>query len=118
MLGKLGDSARLRHIFDAIIEIEIYLTNTSLEEFNDNSMARFATVKQLEIIGEASKHLSEEIKLRFSAVEWKQIIGMRNVLVHEYFGIDNRLIWQIIKEELPDLKEKIKEIIDAMNQKG
>jgi uncharacterized protein with HEPN domain len=58
----------------------------------ENSMMRFACVKQMEIIGEASNHISDETKLKFTTVEWSQIIGMRNVFVHEYFGIDSNLV--------------------------
>ena len=70
-------------------------------------MMRFACIKQMEIIGEASNHISTETKERFSTIEWAQIIGMRNVFVHEYFGVDSSLVWEIIKNDLPDLKTKI-----------
>ena len=70
-------------------------------------MMRFACIKQMEIIGEASNHISTETKERFSTIEWAQIVGMRNVFVHEYFGIDSSLVWEIIKNDLPDLKSKI-----------
>ena len=73
----------------------------------ENSMMRFACIKQMEIIGEASNHISTETKERFSTIEWAQIIGMRNVFVHEYFGVDSSLVWEIIKNDLPDLKTKI-----------
>ena len=61
----------------------------------------------MEIIGEASNHISTETKERFSTIEWAQIVGMRNVFVHEYFGVDSSLVWEIIKNDLPDLKSKI-----------
>ena len=61
-------------------------------------MMRFACIKQMEIIGEASNHLSAELKSKFSEIEWAQIIGMRNVFTHEYFGIDSSLVWEIIKK--------------------
>jgi uncharacterized protein with HEPN domain len=92
MRGKLGDIARLNHILDSINEIETYLVNTDFDSFMNNSMMRFACIKQMEIIGEASDHISEEIKIKFSEIEWAQIKGMRNIFVHEYFGIDSRLV--------------------------
>jgi uncharacterized protein with HEPN domain len=58
----------------------------------ENSMMRFACIKQMEIIGETSNHISSDTKLKFTTVEWSQIIGMRNVFVHEYFGIDSNLV--------------------------
>ena len=85
MRGKLGDSIRLQHILEAIHEIETYLVSSDFTEFMNNSMMRFACIKQMEIIGEASNHISEDIKSKFTDIEWAQIIGMRNIFVHEYF---------------------------------
>ena len=67
----------------------------------------------MEIIGEAGNHITDEIKLKFLGVEWAQIVGMRNVFVHEYFGVDSRIVWEIIKEDLPDLKKKVIEILNS-----
>lgn len=117
MRGKFGDEVRLQHILDAICEIESYLINVEFSDFITNSMMRFACIKQMEIIGEASNHISDEAKSRFSEIEWSQIIGMRNVFVHEYFGVDTYLVWEIIKNDLPDLKIKVIEILDQVNKK-
>jgi uncharacterized protein with HEPN domain len=114
MQGRTRDKIRLRHILDAIIEVENYSLDTDFSGFMKNSMMRFACIKQLEIIGEAGNHISNEIKASFSTIEWSQIIGMRNVFVHEYFGIDSKLVWDIIKNDLPGLKSKIAEILDSM----
>ena len=116
MRGKLGDKVRLNHILEAIIEIESYLNDADFDTFMENSMMRFACVKQMEIVGEASNHISEEVKNRFSEIEWSQIIGMRNVFVHEYFGVDSRLVWEIIRLDLPDLKDKVIAIIDSISK--
>jgi uncharacterized protein with HEPN domain len=114
MRGKLGDKARLRHILDAIVDIESYLSEADYELFLNNSMMKFACIKQLEIIGEASGHISDEIKMQFSEIEWSQIRGMRNIFVHEYFGIDTKLVWEIIKLDLPDLKSKVLAIVNTL----
>lgn len=114
MRGKLGDKARLQHILDAIIEIESYLQNSDFPDFLANSMMRFASIKQMEIIGEASNHISIETKSKFSDIEWAQIVGMRHVFVHEYFGVDSTLVWEIIKKDLPDLKGKIGQILEGV----
>ena len=116
MRGKLGDRARLNHILDSIVEIETYLLNVDFEAFLENSMMRFACIKQMEIIGEASNHISEELKALFTDIEWNSIKGMRNVLVHEYFGIDTRLIWEIIKYDLPELKTKVIGVISSLSE--
>ena len=114
MRGKLGDKLRLQHIYDAILETESYLLNKGLSDFMGNSMMRFACSKQMEIIGESSNHVSDETKSKFTSIEWSQIIGMRNVFVHEYFGVDSTLVWEIIKNDLPDLKGMIKQIMDTI----
>jgi uncharacterized protein with HEPN domain len=114
MRGRLGDKARLQHILDAILEVENYLVNADIKSFMENSMMRFACIKQLEIIGEAGNHISEETKSKFSDIEWSQIIGMRSVFVHEYFGVDSNLVWEIIKGDLPDLKIKIITILQSI----
>lgn len=77
-------------------------------------MMRFACIKQIEIIGEAANLITPETKLIFSDLEWKQIIGMRHILVHEYFGVDFNLIWQVIIDDLPSLKSKISGLIDSI----
>jgi uncharacterized protein with HEPN domain len=114
MRGKLGDKARLNHILEAINEIESYTANTDYDAFIENSMMRFACIKQMEIIGEAGNHISEEIKSRFSDIEWSQIKGMRNIFVHEYFGIDSKIVWDIITSDLPELKRKIIAVIETL----
>lgn len=116
MKGEKGDISRLQHIYDAIIEIENYVQNRNFSDFISNSMLRFACIKQLEIIGEASNHISSERQNKFSAIEWAQIIGMRNVFVHEYFGIDLDIAWQIIEFDIPELKLKIAEILEEMKR--
>ena len=88
MRSELGDKIRLQHILDAIEEIQKYLTSADFEIFLENSMMRFACIKQMEIIGEAGNQITSDTKENFSSIEWSQIIGMRNVFVHEYFGID------------------------------
>ena len=114
MQSELGDEIRLKHILDAIEEIEKYLLEVDFPIFIENSMMRFACIKQMEIIGEASNHISDELKSKFTDVEWAQIVGMRNVFAHEYFGIDSSLVWEIIKNDIPELKEKVKLILQSI----
>ena len=114
MRGRIGDKVRLLHILDAIGEIEGYILQTDFKAFLNNSMMRFACVKQLEIIGEASGQISEETKQQFPEVEWNKMKGMRNILVHEYFGIDTRVVWEIIIDDLPGLKKQVEEILKSI----
>lgn len=105
------DLIRLQHILDAIEEIEKYTLEVSFSDFEQNSMMLHASVRQLEIIGEASNHLSNEIIATYQTVEWKQIIGFRNLLIHEYFGVDIAVVWNVIQFDLPHLKNEIITII-------
>lgn len=114
MRGKPGDKVRLQHILDAILEIENYSHDEDFSGFMKNSMMRFACIKQMEIIGEACNYVSDEIKAKFPDIEWSQIIGMRNIFVHEYFGVDPNVVWEIIKVDLPGLKEKVIEILNLI----
>ena len=112
MQDRLGDKVRLLHIIDAINEIENYLQDTDLEDFVKNSMMFNATLRQLEIIGEASNKLSEKLLIDNPSIPWARIIGLRNLVIHEYFGIDDFTIWNVIKINLPDLKVKITAILE------
>lgn len=114
MLDRLGDKVRLFHIIDAINEIEIYTENVSLDDFVKNSMMFNATLRQLEIIGEASNRLSEQLLQNNTDIPWARIIGLRNLVIHEYFGIDDITIWNVIKINLPSLKEKISRIVSEL----
>jgi len=116
MRGRVGDRARLSHILEAILEIESYLVHADFEEFLRNSMMRFACIKQLEIIGEASTHISEELKSEFPEIPWSQIRGMRNVFIHEYFGFDSRLVWEINFSDIPDLRVQIEGLVDSFEK--
>ena len=114
MRGDLGDRARLQHILDAIFEIELYTRQVGFYAFAANSMMRFASIKQLEIIGEAANSLTDEFKRRVSDVEWRAIIGLRNILVHHYFGIDENVVWGIIQKDTPELKVKVVGILESL----
>ena len=111
MQGKSGDIARIKHIYQAISEIEKYVESRTFTDFLKDSMFRFACIKQLEIIGEASNHISIETQQKFSDIQWAQIIGMRNLFIHEYFGIDLNVAWEIIEDDIPELKIKVHEIL-------
>ena len=98
-------------MLEAIREIQEYTLGADVQTFTGNSMMYNASLRQLEIIGEAANHLSMEIHLDFPEVPWARIIGLRNLVIHEYFGVDDLSIWSVIQYNLPDLKEKIEHII-------
>jgi uncharacterized protein with HEPN domain len=114
MPDRLGDKVRLQHILDAIGEIENYIENVDFDTFSTNSMMFNATVRQLEIIGEAANRLNDELQTAYSEIPWRQIIGLRNMVIHEYFGIDKVLVWEVVTNNLPDLKNKISRIFETI----
>ena len=85
MKGQLSDKARLNHILDAIQAIEGYVKDISFAEFSDSSEKTFATVKQFEIIGEAANRITAPTRQIDSSIKWSMIIGLRNILVHDYY---------------------------------
>lgn len=111
MKGQLTDKIRIQHILDAISETEVYLTKVKFEDFLINSEKRFATIKQIEIVGEACSHISKGLKIKYPEIEWAQINGFRNISIHEYFGINLHIVWDVAKEDLPLLKVKFNEIL-------
>ena len=110
----LSDKNRFLHILDAISEIESYLHNLSPIQFFDSSLIRNATLMQIQIIGEATSHISDSLKAKYPHIEWKQIIGTRNIIAHEYFGIDFDIVWNIAYYKLPIYKDQVKSILKTL----
>ena len=111
MKEKIKDEIRLRHISEALIKIENFTEGKSISDFLNSDLIKSATVRQLEIIGEAVNHLTDELKQKYSEINWIEIVGFRNIAVHEYFVIDYSVIWNIIENYLPQLKITIENII-------
>jgi uncharacterized protein with HEPN domain len=114
MTDRLGDKVRLQHVLDAISEIETFTKNADFADFSSNSMLFSACVRQLEIVGEAVNRLSDELIANNPDVEWRKVTGLRNMLIHEYFGIDDKLIWSVIQKNIPDLKNKVDKIVSTL----
>jgi uncharacterized protein with HEPN domain len=81
------------------------------EEFFENKEKQYAVLRALEIIGEATKNLSKEMKQKYSEIQWRDIAGMRDKLIHEYFGVKLDLVWITVKKNLPELEKQIHEIL-------
>lgn len=109
-----SDEIRIRHILDAILEIESFTKEISIRNFEENRMIRNATVRSLEIIGEAVGALSEEFKTLHSEIPWQDWKDFRNVLIHQYFGIDYQMVYNSLIKDMPVLKSKIAEILNIL----
>jgi len=107
----------IKDILTCIEKVERYTSNVSFEEFCGNGMAIDAVIRNFEIIGEAVKKISEEIKKKYADVEWKEAAGFRDVLIHDYFGIDLEAVWDTIKNDIPSLKRHIIEVLKSEQQK-
>ena len=112
MKRDLGDKARINHVIEAIENVEIILENVTFDDFSNNLEKRLAIERLLEIIGEATNHISEEILYNSkTSSPWKQIIATRNLISHEYFRIDVKMLFQIATVEMIPLKIDIQTIL-------
>jgi uncharacterized protein with HEPN domain len=101
---------RLDDILDALGRIQQYTLNLDLQLFESDQRTIDAVVRNLEIIGEASRHVPESIVREYAHIPWKYMRDMRNILIHEYFGIHTEIIWQTIVHDLPPLKLQLEQI--------
>jgi len=97
----------LEHILESISLIEDYTKGKKKKEFLDSKLLQDAVIRRIEIIGEAIINIPNDLKEKFKDIPWKNIIGMRDILIHQYFGADLALIWKVITENIPELKLQI-----------
>jgi len=114
---KKDDSAYLRHILDAIEQIKNYLKGVSAEQFLQKRLLQDGVVRRLEIIGEASRNLSDGLRQRHPEVPWGQIISLRNRITHAYFDVDLHIVWEIVQNDLLPLKQQVGRILEEMDEK-
>lgn len=101
---------RIQDILQSIDKVVHYLEKITLTEFRKNELIIDAVVRNIEIIGEASKFIPTSIKDRYPNIPWKEMNGMRNVLIHEYFGVEADIVWHTAKRQLPQLKKQLESI--------
>ena len=107
MREEIKDKSRLEHILESIDKALEFTENVSFDEYKSNDMLRYAVVKCVEIIGEASYKLSNEFRNQHPEIEWREIIAMRHILVHGYYQTEDAIVWDTVKNYLPILKEKV-----------
>ena len=114
-MSKRKTAIYLQDILESIEYIQNFLDGVSEEEFYQNVEKQDAVLRRLEIIGEAVKHLPQRIRDLHQDVPWRQIAGMRDIIIHEYFGITLNMVWIVSTIDIPSLKSKIEEILKSEN---
>lgn len=109
---KKDPAPYLEDILESITRIEEYLAkiNNDKQVFESNVEKQDSVIRRLEIIGEATKRLAEEFRVQFPDIPWRRMAGMRDVLIHDYDEIDLDLVWKVVIEELPILKESVQQV--------
>ncbi len=109
-MSRRRDQDFLLDIIEAINRIISYTSGMSYDDFGDDQKTQDAVIRNIEIIGEATKNLSTELRDSYPQIPWRGMAGMRDKLIHHYFGVDNRLVWSAAQEELPDLLSSLQAI--------
>jgi uncharacterized protein with HEPN domain len=112
---KHDESLYLRHIVDAIELVNTYLQGIDEPVFLKTSLIQDGVIRQLEIIGEAARHLSKDFRRQFADIPWSDIAGMRDKLIHDYFGVDVEKVWLTAIRDLPNLKLEVQKILDNLS---
>ncbi|PSB08788.1 hypothetical protein C7B62_15625 [Pleurocapsa sp. CCALA 161] len=115
-MSKIDDLTRLKHIKEAIIEIQSFIQGHSRNDLETERMLSLALVRLIEIIGEAANHISESKQNQYSKIPWRRMVGMRNRLSHAYFEVDLEIVWQVVSKDLPDIFPMIEIAISELEQ--
>ena len=118
MKKRISDKARIEHILEAITQIQAFTEGVSYYSYKQDLKLRLALTRLVEIMGEASNHVSERVKGTFAEVEWSLLNRVRNVLIHEYFGVDYDIIWDSIQQDIPLLKTKLEHIVQTLDSEA
>lgn len=111
---KKNPKVFLGHILESIEEVENHTNGLSKKDFLESILVQDAVFRRIEVIGEAVRNIPPSIRNKHTAIPWKKIAGTRDILIHEYFGVDLDLVWLVVKKELPILKRNIEKIIETL----
>jgi len=104
----------IQDILDSINDVENFIDGMEFEDFINDKKTIYSVVRGIEIIGEAAKNVPEQIRKKYPDVPWKQMAGMRDKLIHEYFGVDLEILWETAKDDLPHLKTAVSKVFEDM----
>ncbi len=115
-MSKRGDFEFLSDVKEAIKRIEEYIEKFDYDTFLKDRKTQDAVVRNLEIIGEAAKNITSDFKKKHTDIEWKKIAGLRDKIIHYYFGVNWDIVWDVAKNKLPELLGKVKDILKMMEE--
>jgi uncharacterized protein with HEPN domain len=104
----------LNDILEAMAKAQTFLGDMSMQEFEADERTAYAVIRALEVAGEAARHIPEDITGRYPKVPWSDMIGMRNVLIHDYIEVDLEAVWLTVKDDLPEAEREIRRIIEEL----
>lgn len=115
-MSKRDACLLLQDMLESLEKIERYTAGLTFERFAQDDRTVDAVVRNLEVIGEAARQIPSEVRERYPEVPWRRVIGLRNVVVHEYFAVDVEIVWTVVRQSLPELKEALRRMMAELEE--